>query len=81
MFFRLSDALNGWFLVCSFSVDLCFFTVPCPESRSEALRFVPGVVEVLAFFSVACNFFQLLERLVGSIPAVSRIATVYHMVR
>lgn len=47
--------------------------MPCPESRSEALRFFAGdeievEVEVLPLLSVACSFFQLLERPFVSIP-------------
>ena len=36
------------------------------------------VVEALPFFSVACSFFQLLERLVGSIPAVKCLSELPH---
>jgi len=46
--------------------------VPCPESRSEALRFFADEVEVeeLPLLSVACSFFQLLESPLVSIPNV-----------
>lgn len=52
--------------------DFRFFTMPCPDSREDAFRFVAEVVfEALPFCSVACSFFQLLERLVRSIPKAS----------
>lgn len=59
--------------------------MPSPDSRSEALRFEADLgadfeagveVEVLPFLSVACNFFQLLERLVVSIPRVLDLSRV-----
>lgn len=69
--FRLCTCFNSRVFGCSLS-DFRFFAVPCPESRSEALRFVAEAgVEALPFLSVACSFFQLLERLARSIPTVS----------
>lgn len=69
--FRLYGVIVSRVFVYSFP-GFCFFTVPCPESRSEALRFFPGeeVEAEGAFLRVACSFFQLLERLFVSIPTV-----------
>lgn len=68
--FRLVDGFNFRVFRFSLSVNLRFFAVPCPGSRSEALRLVAGVVAEAAFpfLSVACSFFQLLDKLVKSIP-------------
>ena len=57
-------------------MNFCFFTVSCPDSRSEALRLEADLeagveLEVLSFFNVACSFFQLLERAFVSIPSAA----------
>lgn len=52
----------------SFSTNLRFFTETSPESRSAALRLTVDVPFAAALcLSVACSFFQLLERVDASI--------------
>lgn len=64
-------------------MNFVLFTVPCPDSRSETLRLEADLEagaedEALPFLSVACNFFQLLERLAVSIPRVPILSTLLH---
>lgn len=62
----------------SFSTNFRFFTDPVPESRSAALRLTADVpVAAPLFLSVACSFFQLLERVVGSIARSDRVCSRY----
>lgn len=67
--FRFLDAV--WeirALDLSFSANLRFFTEKSPESRSAALRLTVDVPFAAALcLSVACSFFQLLERAGASI--------------
>ena len=67
--FRFLDAV--WeirALDLSFSANLRFFTEKSPESRSAALRLTVDVPFAAALcLSVACSFFQLLEKGVASI--------------
>lgn len=52
----------------SFSTNLRFFAETAPESRSAALRLTVDVPFAAALcLSVACSFFQLLERIDASI--------------
>ena len=61
----------------SFSTNLRFFTDTVAESRSAALRLTVDVLfTALPCLSVACSFFQLLERLVVSIPRVLDLSRV-----
>lgn len=57
---------SNFFRSVSCSVFL-FFTAAFWDSRSDVLRFVEGEEETFCFFNVSCSFFQLLERVLGSI--------------
>lgn len=43
-----------------------FFTAAFSGSRSDDLRFVEVEAETFCFLNVSCSFFQLLERVLGS---------------